>query len=275
MSFKTINETFWTDPDIAELKPNEKLLFIYLITNPHSHFTGIYHLPEVFMVHETGLNSDAIFKGRSTLEQRLLIMYDLKKSVVWVRNMMKYQRFGKMSENQKISVINQLSTLHNSLLINNFLDKYPNLELEDIKGWSTFEQELVKGSYTDIGTDIGTGIDKDSESLKTFCNDIISYLNEKTKGEYKVVTSNTKLIGARRKEGFTLDDFKKVIDNQTERWLNDPENNKYLRPETLFRASKFQGYLNAPPIKGMSKSNTAIADWLKDKKAEEAVNGSQ
>lgn len=72
---------------------------------------------------------------------------------------------------------------------------------------------------------------------------IISYLNEKAHTKYRHSSSKTKtLIKARLNEGFTEDDFKKVIDNKTEEWLNS-DMEKYLRPETLF-GTKFESYLN-------------------------------
>jgi hypothetical protein len=48
-------------------------------------------------------------------------------------------------------------------------------------------------------------------------------------------------------EGFTVDDFKRVIDHKTAQWLNDPKMTEYLRPETLFCAKKFEGYLQSAP----------------------------
>lgn len=72
---------------------------------------------------------------------------------------------------------------------------------------------------------------------------IISYLNEKAHTKYRPSSSKTKtLIKARLNERFTIDDFKKVIDNKTSEWLNT-EMEKYLRPETLF-GTKFESYLN-------------------------------
>ena len=74
--------------------------------------------------------------------------------------------------------------------------------------------------------------------------EVIDYLNDKTSSSYKSTTKKTKdLIKARCNEGFTLDDFKKVIDNKTAEWINDPNMSKYLRPETLF-GTKFESYLN-------------------------------
>jgi uncharacterized phage protein (TIGR02220 family) len=76
--------------------------------------------------------------------------------------------------------------------------------------------------------------------------EIIAYLNEKTSSRYRNTESTKKLIRARMEEGFTKDDFITVIDNKVKTWKGT-EWEKYLRPETLFCASKFQGYLNEKP----------------------------
>lgn len=74
--------------------------------------------------------------------------------------------------------------------------------------------------------------------------DIIDYLNNKTNSNYKYSSKNTKgLIKARLNEGFTLDDFKQVIDNKVTAWGDDKKMVVYLRPETLF-SNKFESYLN-------------------------------
>ncbi|WP_051910483.1 phage replisome organizer N-terminal domain-containing protein [Carnobacterium pleistocenium] len=75
--------------------------------------------------------------------------------------------------------------------------------------------------------------------------DVIDYLNQKADKQFRKNTSSTqKVIKARFKEGFTIEDFKKVIDNKTADWLNDKKMSEYLRPQTLFGADKFEGYLN-------------------------------
>ena len=43
-----------------------------------------------------------------------------------------------------------------------------------------------------------------------------------------------------------MDDFKRVIDNKVNDWIDNPDMCKYLRPETLF-SNKFEGYLNENP----------------------------
>ena len=85
------------------------------------------------------------------------------------------------------------------------------------------------------------------------CATIIRYLNEKTGKNYKHSTKATRQsIHARMKEGFTVDDFKAVIDIKTAQWLKDSKMNSYLRPETLF-GTKFEGYLNEAPRQSIEK----------------------
>lgn len=74
-------------------------------------------------------------------------------------------------------------------------------------------------------------------------SEIIDYLNSKANTNYRVNNKKTRAsINARISEGFTIDDFKKVIDIKSAEWLNT-NMQQYLRPETLF-GTKFEGYLN-------------------------------
>ncbi len=84
--------------------------------------------------------------------------------------------------------------------------------------------------------------------------EIITYLNEKTGKKLRWdVKSNQKEIKARFNEGYTLDDFKMVIDKKYHEWGRKPTKEElqrgvndmriYLRPKTLF-GSNFDVYLN-------------------------------
>ena len=72
--------------------------------------------------------------------------------------------------------------------------------------------------------------------------EIIDYLNEKANRQYRNVGANKKLIRARFNEGYTLEDFKTVIDKKVNEWTNTKWE-KYLQPSTLF-GTKFDQYLN-------------------------------
>jgi len=72
---------------------------------------------------------------------------------------------------------------------------------------------------------------------------IIDYLNSKANKKFtynnKSYNSN---INARLQDGFSLEDFKKIIDNKCQdKFFIE---NDYLNPDTLFRPKNFEKYLN-------------------------------
>ena len=113
--------------------------------------------------------------------------------------------------------------------------------------------------------------------------EVINYLNAKTGSKYRATTSaNIKPIRARLNDGFSVEDCKKVIDVKTAQWLNS-EQSKYLRPETLFRPSKFESYLNecrgkpsirgdSPPISEQEAFNRSISEAVQRQMLEPVVN---
>jgi uncharacterized phage protein (TIGR02220 family) len=83
--------------------------------------------------------------------------------------------------------------------------------------------------------------------------EIIDYLNLKNNSNYRYTTKTTKeKIKARLNDGFTLEDFKMVIDKKVEEWTGT-NMEQYLRPETLF-GTKFESYLNQKTTKVLSNS---------------------
>jgi len=88
--------------------------------------------------------------------------------------------------------------------------------------------------------------------------EIIDYLNTVIGSHYKPTTQKTQqLIRARYKEGYRLDDFKRVIDIKYKEWFGT-KFEIYLRPETLF-GTKFEWYLNQ---KERKESNGEVMDTL-------------
>jgi uncharacterized phage protein (TIGR02220 family) len=90
---------------------------------------------------------------------------------------------------------------------------------------------------------------------------VINYLNQTLDTKYKTSSNKNKsLINARMDEGFTLEDFKTVIQKKSNEW-NNTDMQKYLRPETLF-GTKFEGYLNERSVK--KQSQNIFLDMVKE-----------
>ena len=103
------------------------------------------------------------------------------------------------------------------------------------------------------------------ENIKEI-DEVVNHLNEKAGTKYKSSSKNTtKHIKARLNDGYTLEDFKTVIDKKCSEWLNT-DMEKYLCPDTLF-GSKFEKYLNqkinAPGVNNKNTQNNAAAQDIK------------
>ena len=118
-----------------------------------------------------------------------------------------------------------------------------NMDTECIQTVSTMDTQdrLGKDRLGKVSKDKSSG-KPDSPSKES--NRIIDYLNQQTGKHFHRASSSTlRRINARLKDGFTVDDFMRVIDAKVSDWGNDQKMAKYLRPETLF-GTKFESYLN-------------------------------
>ena len=95
--------------------------------------------------------------------------------------------------------------------------------------------------------------------------EIIDHLNMKAQSHYRPTTIATQyLIDSLIEQGFSLNDFKTVIDRKCAEWLGT-EMTRYLRPQTLF-GPKFESYLNEPSTNknGSNHGKQTTSDELKD-----------
>ena len=92
---------------------------------------------------------------------------------------------------------------------------------------------------------------------------VIAYLNEKTSQRFNTKTKgNLSKAVARLKEGYTVDDLKAVVDFKVAAWMGT-DMQQYLRPETLFAPTKFDGYLNAARMGFNSKPTNYSSGYQK------------
>lgn len=102
-------------------------------------------------------------------------------------------------------------------------------------------------------------------------NEVIDYMNSVGGAKFRANTGNTaKMVIARYKEGYTIDDFKKVIDSRFKAW-NGTEMMQHYCPQTLFRPNNFEKYLqNAkfarPQASGGIGAGSDYSNWDESKK---------
>ena len=121
------------------------------------------------------------------------------------------------------------------------------------------ELEILQTNKTDNNEIDNNEIDNNNNKL-LICKEIISYLNLKAKKNFKVNTaSHQKFIKARLKEGYVLEDFKKVVDIMVAKWKGT-DYEQYLQPQTLF-GNKMDNYLNQP----MPKRSTILTSTVDER----------
>ena len=136
---------------------------------------------------------------------------------------------------------------------------------------STFQevQKVHHGSVENTLSEVQKVHTIKTENTKTennnnkllICKEVISYLNLKAKKNFKVDTaSHQKFIKARLKEGYVLEDFKKVVDIMVAKWKGT-EYEQYLQPQTLF-GNKMDNYLNQPMPRKVHSFQSAVDERL-------------
>ena len=83
---------------------------------------------------------------------------------------------------------------------------------------------------------------EETASKVQFAREVVDYFNEKCGKRLKVTSGVLRLINARRDDGFSLEDFKQVIEIKRAHWTGT-DMEKFLRPETIF-TGKMNSYLN-------------------------------
>lgn len=155
---------------------------------------------------------------------------------------------------QKKQANQELATKQNEdLLASKTASKTEAKAVANNKANGVAKSKSNSNSKEDISSDISK---KKGADLSTI-TEIVDYLNQAANTSFKPSSKNTQsLINARTREGFTIDDFKAVIDGRVKAWANDPKMSEYLRPQTLF-GTKFESYLNA----SKAKPKTDEEEW--------------
>ena len=279
MGIKRIVDTqFWNDDKVIEyFSPEDKLFMLYVMTNPHTTQLGIYPINKKHMSFELGYTIDVVNVLLDRFENKYeMIKYSNETKEIAIKNYLKHSII-KGGAPVRDCLIKELKQVKNKDLIKYVFASIKGDETLNATVTSLIEEyekengELVycnvkeKSNKKENDNQNDNENDNDNEvschdTFNDTLNDIINYLNCKLGSNYRTKNKETqKHIKARLKEGYTLEDFYKVIDKQCNKWINT-EWEQYLRPQTLF-GTKFENYLNAPE-KATQTKNTNWFDVI-------------
>ena len=162
-----------------------------------------------------------------------------EKGYCWASN----QYFADLYNVTKISISKWISALQAFGYIRiDFVYKENSKEIESRRIWITNKEN--NNPQPSIKEESKIKVETYKDEIK----EIIDYLNKKAGCRYRYNTESTnKLIRSKLNNGFSVCDFKTVIDIKISDWKGT-EFEKYLRPYTLF-GNKFEQYLNQKSYK--------------------------
>lgn len=249
--YRNIQTSFWTDAKVVDdFEPEDKLFFLYLMTNPYTSLSGCYSISISHVALETGFSKDKVRKLIEKASNTLnIIRYSPDTGEILILNWYKYNWTN--SEKFRKPLYAEIEHVKNESFRKYLEDAYNGIDTvldTETYGIDTVSEQDGYGMDT-VSDQDGYGMDTPCSVL--LCSDtdrvgeIVDYLNTKTGKKYRATTQSTReSINARLRDGYTVEDCKAVIDTKVEEWMGNPEFEKYLTPDTLFRPSKFEKYLN-------------------------------
>lgn len=226
LPLKRFTETIkWRDPWFRRLTPLAKLLWFYLLDN--CDHAGVIDLD---------LEAAAFDAGGRIEEKHLAELQSrferLPSGKIWIHGFVKFQ-YG---------TLNRTCRPH--------LAVFKRLEFHGI------HSDRVNIPYTKSSStlkDQDQDQDQDKEGVRGEQNGCyhkdsriaLHWLNEKSGKHFRETDTNLGFISGRLSEsGVSLDGIKQMIERQCRRWKGTSEA-EWLRPETLFNKTKFDGYYAA------------------------------
>lgn len=159
---RSVSTGFWSDPLIEDLTPNEKLLFLYLITNEKTNMLGIYESSIKKISFETGIIQNDI----ETILKRLEGLNRIKRLGNWILlvNYMKHQNYN---PNMKKSAISIFDNLPNDLGFSKLQTKNETVD----EGFERVSKALVTVRKIEVEYEVEDEIEKEHLNIE---NDSIS-----------------------------------------------------------------------------------------------------
>jgi len=267
--YGSVHISFWEAKETQKLSDQAKLLATYLLTGPHTNMAGVFRLPDGYIMNDLGWPIETVRKAFQELSDIHFLTRDENENWLVIHQFLKWNPVQNPKQGICVQRFLELIPEGSSVLkpfINSLLKygKYLSKEfLEDLYAKnnsfetvfqnSTAEQDQEQDQDQEQKKNIMSGSPEVTcGKLSAFRSDavqVLKFLNEKTGRAYRPVDTNLKLIIARLKSGATVTECYQVIAKKTREWKNHAEMDQYLRPATLFNATKFEQYVGELVVK--------------------------
>ncbi len=297
--WRKVHTRFWRDPEVLDMTPEDKLFYLYLLTNPNTTACGCYELPPKLAAAEMGYSIDTVNQLIERFIKYKKILYDPETREVLILNWLHYNRPSQRGWSQKIyrrdveairskafrEAIErsggevEVPSSSNSEVTTELLRSNYGVTTEQLRSNSVVTPEQLPsnsgvtteqlGSNSPIEVELEVEVEVDKPSCKRSARDaraeeVLQYLNERAGKRFRQIPANHKHIKGRLREGATVEQLKLVTDYQVAQWLHDDKMRQYLRPSTLYSSEHWDEYLMAAQewnAKGRPSNGAGQTDW--------------
>ncbi|MED1664523.1 DnaD domain protein [Brevibacillus laterosporus] len=140
--YRQLQTSFWQDPFVLDLTPEEKFFYIYIMTNSKTTQCGIYELPKRIVEIETGYTRETLDKYLTRFQEYGKILYSEGTKEIMILNWMKYNKIN--SPKVKSCIVKELSAVKNRDFVNRYLSICKQYEYPIDTVFSDDEQEEEK-----------------------------------------------------------------------------------------------------------------------------------
>ena len=271
--YGSIQISFWENGEIQRLSDQSKLLAIYLLTCPHSNMLGCFRLPDGYITEDLKWEIKNSKNSFHQLSEINFLTRDIHSSWVVIHHFLKWNPIQNPRQGVGVQKLFEIVPAQSTVfkpLINGLLTYGKYLDKDFINRLQTLEkmsetlsedcladkeqnqnqEQNQKKIFMSGKPDVDSLYLDDSDlakskstSFKSQAIEVLEFLNEKAGRAYRPVDANLKLIIARLKSGASITECFQVIAKKTREWKVDPKMVEYLRPATLFNATKFEQYV--------------------------------
>jgi len=135
---RSVNTRFWEDPFVENLTSEEKLIFLYLLTNPLCNILGVYEISTKRISYDTGISKQEINKALKGFETLNKVYY--VNNYIVLSNFIKNQKLNTNMEKGAITLFDDLPNDVKDSILSKALKGFESI----VKASKHFEKEKEK-----------------------------------------------------------------------------------------------------------------------------------
>ena len=272
-----VHTSFWTSNTVRDMSEDGRTLAFYLLSCPHGTIAGVARIPDGYACEDLKWTAERVRASFAELKRYGFAERCEETGWVWIKQHFDWnpldnpnqRKAARKVADQVPSACVWLQAFHAQCGHFFRLDTDPPRNpSETVTGtlsqpFRNQEQEQEQEKTSSVpgdAEDPQPAVKAKAPSFAQEAAEVLTYLNGKAGRSYKPVKANLSLIAGRLHEGATVDECKAVVDAKVTEWRDDAKMRAYLRPATLFNATKFASYVGE--LGGGSGGKPPRRDWV-------------